>query len=167
VERSLAGRPPIELIPGAVLIRYRTNPGGAFGLFGGSPVLFLVATALAVGAIALSSRRLETRSAAIGLGLILGGALGNLTDRLVRGDGISGTVVDFVDLRVWPVFNVADTAIVVGAAIVLIGSFRHRREPSRSTGGQGGAAVRASESERRDLRTPRSEGARRRRGPSE
>ncbi len=52
------------------------------------------------------------------LGLILGGALGNLTDRIVRGPGFSGRVVDFVDFQVWPIFNVADTAIVVGAIVL-------------------------------------------------
>ena len=75
--------------------------------------------------IAVVSLRLTWTLVAVSLGLILGGALGNLTDRIVRGTGISGSVVDFVDLHVWPVFNVADSAIVVGA--LLLGLWTLRR----------------------------------------
>jgi signal peptidase II len=64
----------------------------------------------------------------VALGLVLAGAVGNLTDRLIRGPGFSGEVVDFIDLHVWPVFNLADSAIVVGAAILLLHGLR-RREP--------------------------------------
>jgi len=126
VEHTLAGRPPIEVIPGLVRFRFVDNPGGAFGLFGGQPVLFLVASAIAVVAVVVSSRHLVSLPSAIGLGLILGGAIGNVTDRVSRGPGIHGSVVDFIDFRVWPVFNVADMGIVIGAALVIIASFRHR-----------------------------------------
>jgi signal peptidase II len=54
---------------------------------------------------------------------VLGGALGHLTARLTRGEGFSGHVVDFIDLQVWPVFNLADAAIVAGAAALTVGSF--------------------------------------------
>ena len=60
----------------------------------------------------------------VGLGLVLGGALGNLTDRVVRGSGLNGRVVDFIDFRVWPVFNLADSAIVIGAALILLAGVR-------------------------------------------
>jgi signal peptidase II len=126
-EGSLAGREPIEIIPGVFQLRFTTNPGGAFGLFGGLPVLFLVATAIAVVAIVVATRTVASRAAAIGLGLILAGALGNLTDRLIRGDGFAnGEVVDFFDFHVWPVFNVADMGIVIGAALVVLASARAR-----------------------------------------
>jgi signal peptidase II len=59
----------------------------------------------------------------VAVGLILGGALGNLTDRATRGPGFGGRVVDFIDVHVWPIFNVADTAIVVGALLLAAGSF--------------------------------------------
>ncbi len=75
--------------------------------------------------IAVVSLRLTWTLVAVSLGLILGGALGNLTDRIVRGTGISGSVVDFVDLHVWPVFNLADSAIVIGA--LLLGLWTLRR----------------------------------------
>ena len=56
--------------------------------------------------------------------MILGGALGNLTDRIARGPGISGTVVDFIDFHIWPVFNLADSAILLGALVVGLASAR-------------------------------------------
>jgi signal peptidase II len=117
VERHLADRPPIDLIPGVVRLRYTTNTGGAFGLFGGHAWLFFLATVVVCMVIVWASTRLDTAATAIGLGLILGGALGNLTDRLVRGHR---GVVDFIDFRVWPVFNAADSAIVIGALVVAI-----------------------------------------------
>jgi signal peptidase II len=64
----------------------------------------------------------------VALGLVLGGALGNLTDRIVRGPGVSGRVVDFIDFHVWPVFNVADSAIVIGAVLLAMGGIRRERE---------------------------------------
>ncbi|MCA1726597.1 MAG: signal peptidase II [Actinobacteria bacterium] len=136
VESSLAGRPPIEVIPGVFRLRFITNPGGAFGLFGGVPALFLVATLLAVVAIVVAGRSVSLRSVAVGLGLILGGALGNLTDRVIRGsDGLSGSVVDFLDFGVWPVFNVADMGIVIGAGLVVLASARTRRETAEDAAG--------------------------------
>ena len=74
-------------------------------------------------AIVATAFRHTSLSTSIALGLILGGALGNLTDRIVRGPRFSGHVVDFVDFQVWPVFNVADAAIVVGAVVLALSSF--------------------------------------------
>ncbi|HJR19220.1 MAG TPA: signal peptidase II, partial [Actinomycetota bacterium] len=66
---------------------------------------------------------------AVALGLVLGGALGNLTDRLFRPPGpFRGRVIDFIDFRVWPTFNLADVAVVVGAGLLAIASFRADRE---------------------------------------
>jgi len=126
-ERHLAGRPPIELIPHVLRLNYTTNSGGAFGLFGGQPWLFFVATLAVCLVIVVVSRRLGSVATAVGLGMILGGALGNLTDRLIRGAGVSGRVVDFIDFRVWPVFNLADSAIVIGAAIVVLAGARRAK----------------------------------------
>ncbi len=128
----LAGRSPVEIIPGAVQLRYTTNAGGAFGLFGGQPWLFFGATLIVCGAIALASTRLVSSVSALGLGLILGGALGNLTDRILRGPRVSGRVVDFIDFHVWPVFNLADSAIVVGALVILLAGLRHPSEEKSS-----------------------------------
>lgn len=128
-EQRLRGRPPVEIIPGVVELRFTTNPGGAFGLFGGAAWLFVLASVVVIVAVLLSSVRLPSALAAVSLGLVLGGALGNLTDRAIGGPGFSGEVVDFIDFQVWPVFNLADSAIVVGAALLLLSTFR--REPAR------------------------------------
>ena len=134
VETYLQGREPVELISGVVQLRFTTNPGGAFGLFGEWSWLFVLVSVAVIIVIVLASRSLPSTAAAVGCGLILGGALGNLTDRLIRGSGLSGEVVDFIDLHVWPVFNLADTGIVVGAAVLLIVGFRRDRTPRPSTG---------------------------------
>ncbi len=123
VEDQLAGRPPIEIIHGVVRLRFTTNTGGAFGLFGGQAWLFFLATVVVCVVIVFASTRLDSMPTAIGLGLILGGALGNLTDRLVRGPR---GVIDFIDFRVWPVFNAADSAIVIGALIVAVAGIVRR-----------------------------------------
>lgn len=125
-ERNLPGN-PVEVIPGVLDFRYTTNPGGAFGLFDGIPWLFVAVSIGVVVLIIVASRRLPTFPSAIGLGLVLGGALGNLIDRATRGPGFSGEVVDFIDFQVWPIFNLADPAIVIGAAVLLISSIRRER----------------------------------------
>ena len=128
-EAHLQGRPPIEVIPGVFQLRFTTNPGGAFGLFGGLTWLFVTVSIVVVVAVVLASRNLPATAPAVGLGLILGGAVGNLTDRLIRGSGFSGEVVDFLDFRVWPVFNVADSALVTGAVILVIAGLRRDAAP--------------------------------------
>lgn len=124
VEDRLAGRPPVQLIPRVLDLNYTTNSGGAFGLGRSAPIVFAVATVVAAIAIGLASLRLSRPSAAIALGLILGGALGNLTDRFVHGSGFSGSVTDFIDFQIWPVFNLADSAIVIGAIILAFTGWR-------------------------------------------
>lgn len=126
-ERQLPGH-PIELIPGVLDLRYTTNPGGAFGLFGGIPWLFVTISLGVIAVIVYASRKLPATVAAVGLGLVLGGAVGNMIDRAIRGPGFSGEVVDFIDLQIWPVFNLADSAIVIGAAILLITGLRRDRD---------------------------------------
>lgn len=130
-ESYLRDRAPVEVIPGVFQLRFTTNPGGAFGLFGGLTWLFVAVSVVVIAVVLLASRNVPTMPTAIGLGLILAGAVGNLTDRLVRGPAFSGEVVDFLDFRVWPVFNVADAAIVTGAAILLLTGLR--REPPAPT----------------------------------
>jgi signal peptidase II len=127
VEANLQDRPPVELIPGVLELRFTTNPGGAFGIFGDLSWLFVLISVVVVGAIVFASRNLPSTISAVGLGLVLGGAIGNLTDRLLRGPGLGGEVVDFIDLQVWPVFNLADTGIVVGAALLLLSGLRRDR----------------------------------------
>ncbi len=118
----LRGREPLDLIEGVLSFRLTYNSGGAFGLLQGLPGLFLVATLAIVFGILIGARRLQDLRWAPPLGLVLGGGLGNAIDRLVRDTG--GGVVDFIDLHVWPVFNVADMAIVVGALWILFIGWR-------------------------------------------
>jgi signal peptidase II len=124
---------PSTLIPGILQLQYTTNSGGAFGVFDGAVWLFLTATIVVCGVIVYASFNLPSVTIAVALGLVLGGALGNLTDRAVRaGEGFfGGHVVDFLAFAknpdahpVWPVFNVADSAIVAGAALILLASSR-------------------------------------------
>jgi signal peptidase II len=126
-ESRLAGRPPLVVIPGVLDLGYTTNSGGAFGLGQSAWWIFAFATIAVSIAIVVAAFRVRHVLTAVALGLILGGALGNLTDRLVRGGALlRGHVVDFIDLHVWPVFNLADSAIVVGALLLAI--FALRRE---------------------------------------
>jgi signal peptidase II len=129
-EDHLAGRPPIVVIPKVVQLRYTTNSGGAFSLFPNHPWVFFGATLVVCAVILLTSWRLSSTLSAIALGLVLGGAMGNLTDRIVRGPGVSGQVVDFIDFHIWPVFNVADSCIVIGALLLVLAGVR--REPKRA-----------------------------------
>jgi signal peptidase II len=134
VEQALAGRPPIRVIPGVLSFSYTTNSGGAFGFGRSAPWLFAGATIVVGAVIVVVSTRPMRPSVAIGLGLILGGALGNLTDRIANGPGFGGAVTDFVDFHVWPVFNLADSAIVIGAVILAatsaFGDDEREREPN-------------------------------------
>lgn len=123
-----------EVIPGILWFRLAFNSGGAFGILQGVPEFFLVATALVVVVILVWAHRLEDRRLAVPLGILLGGGLGNVADRLFR--GFDGRVVDFIDLRWWPTFNVADMAIVSGIALTLLLSARSAgREPASSERG--------------------------------
>ena len=125
VEDNLAHRSPVVLIPRVVRLNFTENPGGAFSLFTDIPWLFFGATVVVSSVIVVASLRVAGRLPAVGLGLVLGGALGNLTDRITRGEGLfDGKVVDFVDFHIWPVFNAADAAIVVGAGMLLLAGTR-------------------------------------------
>lgn len=133
-ERRLPGD-PIDVIPGVLSFRFATNPGGAFSLGQDAPWFFATATVVVSILIVATAFRHTSVTTALALGLVLGGALGNLADRLSRGEGaFSGQVVDFIDLQIWPVFNLADAAIVVGAVMLAVGSFAGDRDaPDPST----------------------------------
>ncbi len=129
-EDHLAGRPPIVVVPKVVQLRFATNSGGAFSLFPDHPWVFFLASIVVCAVILATSLRLTSVLSAVALGLVLGGAVGNLTDRIIRGPGISGRVVDFVDFHVWPVFNAADSCIVIGALLLaFVGLRREARVP--------------------------------------
>ena len=117
-----------EIIPGYFNITLVKNAGAAFGMFQGARVFFVVASLVAVVLIVYLGLRVprEQRWRRFLLGLILGGAVGNLIDRVA-----SGQVIDFVQIGVaghyWPVFNVADAGVTVGAAFLILYALRARR----------------------------------------
>jgi signal peptidase II len=114
---------PIDLF-GSVRFALVRNKAGAFGL-GGAFVPFLaVAALLLVLAMVVRGNATEKLPMAVSLGLIVGGAFGNVIDRIFRSPGfLKGAVVDFVDVGFWPVFNVADSAITCGCILLLFASW--------------------------------------------
>lgn len=110
---------PRELVGELLQLRLVFNPGAAFSLGAGSTWVFTIVQATVSVAILVVSVRVTRWPWRVGLGLVLGGALGNLTDRLTREPGFGvGHVVDFLELPNWPVFNIADCAIVTGAVLL-------------------------------------------------
>lgn len=116
---------PIDLV-GSLRLKLTFNASAAFSMGGGRTTLIAV-VALAVSAVLVRmGLRADRPLWAAGLGVVLGGALGNLVDRVLReGSGIlGGRVVDFIDLQWWPVFNVADVSLWVGIGLLLLASWR-------------------------------------------
>ncbi len=123
---TLEGESPVRLLGGGLYLVLYRNPGAAFSLATGMTwLLTLIAVAVAVVILRLAPR-LRSPGWALGLGLVLGGALGNLVDRFFRSPGpLRGHVVDFLSLlapdgSVWPVFNLADSAIVSGGVLLVV-----------------------------------------------
>lgn len=123
---GLEGRAPLELLGGAVYLVLLRNPGAAWSMATGYTWVLTIVAIVVVGVIVRIARRLASTGWAVGLGLVLGGALGNLVDRFFRSPGpLRGHVVDFVSLfapdgSVWPVFNVADSSIVCGGILLVL-----------------------------------------------
>lgn len=122
---TMPGKLPIQVIGEWLQITFVLNPGAAFGLGTGMTVLF---SAIAIGVVVVILRvaqRLRSVAWAIALGGILGGAVGNLLDRLFRAPGpLRGHVVDWIEVPHWPVFNIADSAIVLSAVLMVVLSVR-------------------------------------------
>ncbi len=105
----------IPVLPPVFYLTYIMNPGAAFGILPNQKALFITTGILLITGVLVGYRKLppEKKLLRFSLGLVLGGALGNLLDRLRF-----GRVVDFLDFRVWPVFNLADTAIFIGVCLL-------------------------------------------------
>ena len=105
----------LPLVPGWVAFAYTCNKGAAFGLLVNETLLFVLIALVVIGVLVAYVRFLPAKHPwlRLSLGLQLGGALGNLLDRLRQ-----GYVVDFIAVKAWPVFNIADTCIVVGVLIL-------------------------------------------------
>ena len=125
VVATIAPGEDIRVLGGLVYLTQWRNVGAAFSFAQGATVLFTAVAVVVVIVIVRTARRLGSVAWATSLGLLLGGALGNLLDRVFRDPGPGrGAVVDWIDFRVWPVFNVADSAIVVGGLLAVLLSFR-------------------------------------------
>jgi signal peptidase II len=115
---------PIHLIGTWVMLQATRNPGAAFGMGAAMTIVFTIIATSVVVVICRLARRLYSLPWAIALGLLLGGAFGNLTDRIFRAPAVfRGAVVDFISVKHFAVFNLADSAIVCGGILVVVLSF--------------------------------------------
>lgn len=132
VVATLSERPPLRVLGGLIYLTEARNTGAAFGLAQGMTVVFTLVAVVVVVVILRTAPRLRSTGWAWALGLVLGGALGNLVDRIFRAPGVfRGGVVDFVSVldpagQVWPIFNVADSAIVCGGLLGVLMAVRGR-----------------------------------------
>lgn len=115
----------LPVIKGIFHITYVLNPGAAFGMLEHQRWFFIVVALAAVLLGVAFYKKLQQESFLMrsGAGLLLGGAVGNLADRIQ-----SGLVVDFLDFRIWPVFNIADIAICAGAGMLIFDIWQRRNE---------------------------------------
>jgi lipoprotein signal peptidase len=122
---TLSNRAPVRLLGGFLTLRESRNPGAAFSLGTSLTVLYSLIAITVIVVILRTSRRIRSRGWAITLGLLLGGATGNLVDRIFRGPApFRGWVVDWIQIPHWPVFNLADSAIVCGGILAVLLSAR-------------------------------------------
>jgi signal peptidase II len=128
VVANLSDRQPIRLLGGFLHLRVDRNPGAAFSFGTGMTVLYSVIAISVIVVILRTARRIRSVSWALTLGLLLGGATGNLVDRIFRAPGLfRGWVVDWIQIPHWPVFNLADSAIVCGGILAVLLSARGLR----------------------------------------
>jgi signal peptidase II len=144
VVHTLQGEPPVKLLGGALYLVHVRNAGAAFSLGSGFTWVFSAIALAVVVVIIRTARRLRSPGWAFALGLILGGAGGNLADRLFRAPSpLYGHVVDFISVfdeagRVFPVFNLADSALFCGVVLAVVleltgrrpDGTRHARQPA-------------------------------------
>jgi signal peptidase II len=101
------------------------NPGAAFGIGAGSTIIFTIFALSVLVIITRYATQLTSKGWAVVCGLVLGGILGNLTDRIFREPGfLQGHVIDWIQIPNWPVFNIADSAIVIAALIAIVLTIR-------------------------------------------
>jgi signal peptidase II len=116
---------PVQAIPHVLRLNLTRNSGAAFSIGPGATILFSAVAVAVVVIIARTARSLVSLGWAVALGLLLGGALGNLADRIFRAPGpFRGHVVDWLELPHWPIFNVADASIVVGGLLAIVLAMR-------------------------------------------
>jgi signal peptidase II len=115
----------VDVIDGALKLRLVRNSGAAFGFAPGLTIVLSLVAAAVIVAILRAASVLRSAWWAVALGLVLGGALGNLADRVFRAPGLfRGRVIDFLELPHWPVFNLADSCIMTGGTLMVLLSLR-------------------------------------------
>lgn len=123
---NLSARNPVEIFGSVFQLTLIRNPGAAFSFATGATVVFTAIAVAAVIVIVYYSSKITSLGWASTLGLLLGGVLGNLTDRLFRSPGFfKGEVIDWLEITNWPVFNLADSAIVIAAFLAIVLTIRN------------------------------------------
>lgn len=143
VQRSIEPGGDVELIGAWLRLTHVYNPGGAFGIFGGQPLLVLAVTLLVATSVLVFLPWIIRAGYALPAALLFGGALGNLADRLRY-----GRVLDFIDFGFWPVFNPADIAITAGAVLLGVQVLRGERNARGERGNRGARNERREPSDR-------------------
>ena len=142
VVHTLSGHEPIRLLGGFLTLLLLRNSGAAFSIGTSMTIVFTAIAAAVIVYILRASRKLRSLPWAITLGLLLGGATGNLADRIFRSPGLfRGDVVDWIELPHWPVFNLADSAIVCGGALAVLLALRGIRLDGSREGAPGQASA--------------------------
>jgi len=128
VVAHLSDQPPVRLLGGFLTLLVSRNPGAAFSIGTSMTLVFSAIAVAVIITILRTSRRIRSVPWALTLGLLLGGATGNLIDRIFRYPGpFRGYVVDWIEVPHWPVFNLADSAIVCGGILAVLLSARATR----------------------------------------
>ena len=118
---------PVEVIPGFLTLTYTENPGAAFSLFQDAGPFIGVAAILVTVFVLFALRTERPTIEVVALGFVIGGAVGNLIDRISRGDGfLDGKVIDWIDLWWIPTFNIADASVTVAVGLLLVHAWRTR-----------------------------------------
>jgi signal peptidase II len=140
VVARMASHPPIRLLGGLLTITLTRNAGAAFSIGTSMTIVFTAIAVGVIGYILRTARNLRSTGWAITLGLLLGGATGNLLDRIFRAPGLfQGHVVDWIQLPDWPVFNLADSSIVCAGVLVVLLALRGiRLDGTRAPGHRAG-----------------------------
>lgn len=125
--RLLEDHSPVKLLGNLLRLNFTRNSGAAFSFISNGSILLAAFSLCAILVIAYWTPRITSKKWAYVFGLVLGGTLGNLSDRIFRSqDGfLKGQVIDWIELPAWPIFNVADSAIVVAAVLAVVLSFRN------------------------------------------
>ena len=119
---------PQRILGEFLAFRFGENSGAAFSLFQDAGRFFGIAAVVAVGVIAYALTKPRPLHEVIAFGMVIGGALGNLSDRIFRGPGfLDGKVIDWIQVPYWPTFNIADSGVSIAIVVLLLGSLRQSK----------------------------------------